>query len=68
MQPKNIKMSRIVFVQSIPRDSVFGINEWANTSSGVKMQKTKIGVATDGLRALYSLSKGGLANYISYTP
>lgn len=61
-------MSRIVFIQTIPRESVFGIHDWANDSSGVKMQKTKIGNATDGLRALYSPSRGGLANYISYTP
>lgn len=61
-------MSRIVFVHSIPRESVFGIHEWANTTSGVKMQKTKIGSTKDSIRALYSLSKGGLANYISYTP
>lgn len=61
-------MSRIVFINSIPRDSVFGIHEWANDTSGIKMQKTKIGNTKDGIRALYSPSKGGLANYISYTP
>lgn len=61
-------MSRIVFVRSVPRESALGIHEWANDSSGVRMKKTKIGRATDTLRALYSVSKGGLANYISYNP
>lgn len=61
-------MSRIVFIHSIPRDSVFGIHEWANDTSGVRMQKTKIGNAKDKIGALFSPSKGGLANYISYTP
>lgn len=57
-----------VFVSSIPRPSVFGIDEWTNDSSGVKLQKTKIGNTKTSIRALYSRSKGGLANYISYTP
>jgi hypothetical protein len=61
-------MSRIVFVRSVPRESALGIHEWANDSSGIRMKKVKIGRATDTLRALYSISKGGLANYISYTP
>lgn len=59
--------TRIVFVHSIPRDTALKIDEWTNTTSGKRLQKTKIGNATDGLRALYSKSKGGLANYISYT-
>jgi len=58
----------LIFVNSIPRSTATGIHDWVNDSSGVKMQKVKIGRCNDGIRALYSLSKGGLANYISYTP
>lgn len=61
-------MSRLVFVNSIPRDTATGINDWVNTTSGVKMNKVKIGRCNDKLRALYSVKQGGLANYISYTP
>lgn len=61
-------MSRLVFVKSVPRETALGLHEWSNDTSGVKLRKTKIGNATDTIRALYSKSKGGLANYISYTP
>lgn len=53
---------------SIPRESALGLHDWTQPSSGVKLQKTKIGQTKDTIRALYSTSKGGLANYISYTP
>lgn len=61
-------MSKLVFVNSIPRETATGIHDWVNTTSGVRMQKVKIGRCTDKIRALYSLKYGGLANYISYTP
>lgn len=61
-------MSRLVFVYSIPRETATGIHDWVNTSSGVKMQKVKIGRCDDKIQALYSHKVGGLANYISYTP
>ncbi len=61
-------MTRLVFVNSIPRETATGIHDWVNTSSGLKMQKVKIGRCTDKIRALYSMKQGGLANYISYTP
>ena len=61
-------MKKLVFVQSIPRDTATGIHNWVNETSGVKMNKTKIGRCTDKLRALYNPKVGGLANYISYTP
>lgn len=59
-------MSKKVFIYTIPRKTATGISEWANDSSGVKMNKTKIGRASDSFMALYSPKVGGLANYISY--
>lgn len=61
-------MSRLVFVNSIPRETATRIDQWANETSGVKMQKVKIARCDDKLQALYSPRVGGLANYISYTP
>jgi hypothetical protein len=57
----------LIFVQSIPRPSALGLNEWTS-ESGVKLKKTKVGRTADFIRALYSPKIGGLANYISYTP
>lgn len=61
-------MSKKIFIYSIPRASVFGIHDWTNDSSGVKLKKNKIGSCTDSIQALFSPKVGGLANYISYTP
>jgi hypothetical protein len=57
----------LIFIQSIPRPSALGLNEWTS-HSGVKLKKTKVGKAADFIRALYSSNVGGLANYVSYTP
>lgn len=59
-------MSRLIFVKSIPRETATGIHNWANQSSGLKLQKTKVGRASDRVIAMYSAKVGGLANYISY--
>lgn len=61
-------MSRKIFVQSIPRESVLGISEWTSETSGVKLNKTKVGRANTRIMALHNPRVGGLANYISYTP
>lgn len=59
-------MSKLVFIQSIPRRTASGIDDWVSDSSGVKIKKTKVGRAFDRLACLYSAKVGGLANYISY--
>lgn len=59
-------MSRLIFVKSIPRETATGIHNWTSQTSGLKLQKTKVGRAGDGIIALYSAKVGGLANYISY--
>lgn len=41
----------LIFVQSIPRPSALGLNEWTS-ESGVKLKKTKVGRTADFLRAL----------------
>ena len=58
----------LIFVHSIPRESAFNIHEWTSTTSGKKLNKTKIGNATTKISAIYSTKVGGLLNYISYTP
>mgnify|MGYP000865134365 CR=1 FL=1 len=60
-------MSKI-FIYSVPRPSAYGIHDWTNDSSGVKLKKTKLGRTKTIISALYSPKVGGLANYISYTP
>ena len=57
-----------VFIYSIPRDSAFGIENWTSVSSGVKLNKNKIGRCRDGIQALYNPKYGGLANGLSYKP
>jgi hypothetical protein len=59
-------MSKLVFIQTIPRPTASGISDWVSDTSGVKLKKTKVGRAKDRLMALYSDKVGGLANYISY--
>lgn len=61
-------MSRKIFIQSIPRESALGISEWSSDTSGVKLNKTKVGRANTRIMALPNPRVGGLANYISYTP
>jgi len=56
-----------VYIYSIPRETATKIHTWKNPTSDKSLKKTKIGRCTDRLSALYSPSKGGLANYISYT-
>jgi hypothetical protein len=60
-------MGKLVFVYGIQRQSAFGVDQWVS-ASGVNLKKSKIGTCSDTLKCLYSASKGGLANYISYTP
>lgn len=57
-----------IFIYSVPRPTATGISDWANDSSGKRLQKIKIGRCRDGIQALYSPKVGGLANYISYNP
>jgi len=59
-------MSKLIFVQSIPRQTASGISDWVSDSSGIKIKKTKIGRSFDRVACLYSPKVGGLANYISY--
>lgn len=59
-------MSRLIFIKSIPRDTATGIHNWTSQTSGLKLQKTKVGRAGDRIIAMYSAKVGGLANYISY--
>ncbi len=59
-------MSKLIFIKSIPRSTATGASDWISQSSGLKLQKTKIGRASDRLTAMYSSKAGGLANYISY--
>lgn len=61
-------MGQIVFITSIPRKSVTGISEFRDPTSGLPLNKNKIGKCTTRIQALYDARVGGLANYISYTP
>lgn len=60
-------MKKLVFIYSIPRQSEMGVSDWVN-EHGIKINKTKVGKATDSFMALYSSKVGGLANHISYNP
>lgn len=61
-------MGKKVFIMSIPRESATGLDKARNDSSGALILKNKVGRANTKVMALYSPSKGGLNNYISYTP
>lgn len=61
-------MSKQVFIYSIPRKSVVGLDKFINETTGKSLEKVKMGPCRDTLMALYSAKVGGLANYISYTP
>ena len=61
------KVSTKIFVHSISRPSVFGIDQWINDSSGKRMKKTKLGDrANDKYPVFYSPKVGGLLNGLSY--
>ncbi len=54
---------------SVPRESATGLHNARNENSGALIGKTKVGSkANTKVMALYSPVKGGLNNYISYTP
>jgi len=56
-----------VFIHSIPKKSMIGLDQWSNDSSGKRISKNKIGDrANDKICALYSHKKGQLANGLSY--
>lgn len=61
-------MTSKIFIYTIPRNSVFGIHNWTDPTSGQKLNKTKIGNAKTKLTALYSQKVGGLLNGLSYKP
>lgn len=61
-------MGRKVFITSIPRSSEIGLDRITDQTSNRPVNKTKFGRAKTKLMALYSPQKGGLNNYISYTP
>jgi len=58
---------KLVFIQSVPREMVLGIEDWVNDSSGKKLKKTKVGRTRDGLMALYDAKVGGLATGLTET-
>jgi len=61
------KTSSKIFIHSLPRKSVLGLNLWTNDTSGKRMEKTKIGNrANDKIPAFYSKKVGGLQNGLSY--
>jgi len=57
-----------VFIYSVPRPSAYNIHLWNSSTSNKPLNKTKVGKCSTGIRALFDPSKGGLANFISYTP
>lgn len=63
MENKNL-----VFIYTIPRDSVLGLHNHVDPNSGKRLNKTKIGNTEDTIQALYNVRTGKLSNYISTTP
>lgn len=61
-------MTKKVFIYSIETENAQGLHDWVNDTSGKKLKKTKFGRCTTSVMASYSPKRGGLANYISYTP
>ena len=55
----------LVFVRSIDRDSVFGLEE-LKSEAGNKIPKSKIGNTHNVYSVLYSAKKGGLATGLYY--
>lgn len=53
-------MNKKVIIYSIPRKSVLGLSDWTSDVSGKSLQKTKFGMSTDRIPALYSPRLGGL--------
>jgi hypothetical protein len=61
-------MGKKVFIMSIPRKTATGLSDARNPTSGELIGKNKIKKANTKFMCLYSPLKGGLNNYISYTP
>lgn len=60
-------MGKKVFIMSIPRETATGVSN-ARGESGAKINKSKIWKSNTKIQPLYSPNRGGLNNYISYTP
>ena len=59
---------KLVFIYTIPRDSVLGLHSNVDPNSGKRLNKTKLGLTEDSIQALYNVRTGKLSNYISTTP
>lgn len=57
-----------VFIYSKNVETATGIDQWANDTSGRKLNKSKIGRARDTIQALFNSRYAGLANGLSYKP
>ncbi len=60
--------NKLVFVYTIPRDSILGLHTNIDPNSGKRLNKNKIGTANNSISALPNQRTQKLSNYISTQP